>query len=461
MAGRILIADDVMTNRIILKARLGAAAFITLQATSPAEVLSIAQSEIPDLILLSDTLCENDSLELCTQLRAMPQTNDIPLVVMSHDQSRDMRLRALAAGVDAVLPCLPNDAILRARIGNLLRRRAAERELSRSGDQTAAFELAEMPQTAFTPPGQIALIAPTLADGLKWRNGLSSKLRDRISVIDPAHAMIELDGEPPADAIVIAERPDKPGEAIQLLSDLRCHSETLRAATIVVQADPNQKRAIMALNLGANDLVENGFDAEEMALILRRELKRKAENDSRRAALKDGLRLAATDPLTGLYNRRFALRQLSSIAKTAPERGEQYAVMVIDLDRFKRINDLYGHASGDAVLTEIADRMTSCLRRDDFLARIGGEEFLAVIRSADLEIAQVAAERLRRVVANQPVCLPDGKGYEQMTMSIGLVIGGTPDMPSDPAALIDLADRGLYIAKADGRNQVTVHESAA
>jgi len=450
-----------MTNRIILKAKLGAAAFVPLQAASSDEAMKVAQSDAPDLILLADTLAEKGCAVLCRRLRAHVLTANVPIVVLTEDTTRTTRLHLLEAGADAVLPRLPNDAILRARIGNLLRRRAAEAELSRGAAQADSYEMAEPPQAVFAPPGQIALIAPTLAEGLKWRNGLAARLRDRISVVDPAQALIELDGEPPADAIVIAERPGHPGEAMQILSDLRCRSETLRAATVVVQAEPNAQRAITALNFGASDLVEDGFDAEEMALILRRELKRKAQNDSRRAALHDGLRLASTDPLTGLFNRRYALGQLDRITQLAPERDEHFAVMVLDLDRFKRINDQYGHAAGDVVLTEMARRMSSCLRRNDFLARIGGEEFLAVIRACDLESAQTAAERLRRVVADEPVMLPDNKGSVQITMSIGLVIGGGPDVPADPASLIDLADRGLYVAKADGRNQVTVYQSAA
>lgn len=461
MAGRILIADDAMTNRIILKARLGAAAFETLQAATGPEALIAAQRHIPDLILLAGTLSDDGGADLCRRLQAQAETARIPIILLAEDRGRAARVGAFEAGADAVLDRLPDDALLRARIGNLLRRCAAENELSRDAQSDHAYELAEPPQAVFALPGQVALIAPTLSEGLKWRNGLATRLRDRIAVIDPAQALVELDSEPPPDAVVIAENPDRPGDATQILSDLRSRSRTYRAATVLLQSKPDTDRAIMALNLGASDLVEDGFDAQEMALILRRELRRKARNDSRRAALHAGLRLAATDPLTGLFNRRYALKRLERIARTAPDTGERYAVMVLDLDRFKRINDRHGHAAGDAVLTEVARRMSDCLRRNDFLARIGGEEFLAVIRGCDLDSAQIAAERLRRVVADAPVELPEGKGHERMTMSIGLVIGGGADAPEDPAVLIDLADRCLYAAKADGRNQVTVYRSAA
>ena len=461
MTGRILIANDMATNRIILKAWLGAAAYDISQADSGEQVLAAARANATDLILLADNLRDLDGPEICRRLKAHPVSATIPVILLSDELDRTERLTALEAGADALLGQLPDDALLRARIRNLMHRRAADQELARDSMSADTFVFSEAPQSGFTPQGLIAVIAPTLPQGIKWRNGLSARLRDQIAVLDPAQALKDLNGEPPPDAVVIAENPDKPDQALQLLSDLRCRSETFRTATVIVQAVPDAIRAVRALDLGASDLVEDGFDAAEMALLLRRELARKARNDSRRAALQDGLRLAATDPLTGLYNRRYALTQLDRIARNAPECGERFAVMVLDLDRFKRINDQYGHAAGDAVLTEVAARMNSCLRRDDFLARIGGEEFLAVIRGCDLTAAETAAERLRSQVSDTPINLPEGAGQETLTLSIGLVVGGAPGAPQDPALLVNLADRGLYAAKAEGRNQVKLCRTAA
>ena len=461
MTGRILIANDMATNRIILKAWLGAAAYDISQASSGEQVVAAAQTGAADLILLADNLRDMDAPEVCRRLRAHPIAAAIPVILLSEHLDRMTRLTALEAGADAVLGQLPDDALLRARIRNLMHRRASELELVRDSLSADAYEMAEPPQAEFTPQGMIAIIAPSLPLGLKWRDGLAARLRDRVVVFDSDQALKELNGNPPPDAVVIAERPDQPDQAMQLLSDLRCRSETFRTATVVVQAAPDPARAVRALDMGASDLVEDGFDAAELALLLRRELARKARNDGRRAALQDGLRLAATDPLTGLYNRRYALTQLDRIARNAPERGERFAVMVLDLDRFKLINDRFGHAAGDAVLTEVAARMNSCLRRDDFLARIGGEEFLAVIRGSDRAAAEAAAERLRSLVSETPIDLPDGDGQVTVTLSIGLVVGGAAGAPQDPALLVSLADRGLYAAKADGRNQVKLCRTAA
>lgn len=461
MTGRILIANDVATNRIILKAWLGAAAYDVQQASSGDQVIAAAQAGGVDLVLLADNLRDTDGPELCRRLKADPACATIPVILLSEIRNRDARIRALEAGADAVLDQLPEDTLLRARIRNLMHRRAAELELARDNMTTEAFGFAETPQADFNAQGLVAVIAPTLPQGLKWRNGLSAVLRDRIVVMDPEKALKDIDGKAPPDAVVIAENPDAPDQAMQLLSDLHSRCETFRTATLIVQATPHTKRAVRALDLGASDLVEDGFNADEMALLLRRELARKARNDTRRAALHDGLRLAATDPLTGLYNRRYALTQLDRIMRNAPENGEKFAVMVLDLDRFKRVNDKYGHAAGDAVLTEVSSRMNACLRHDDFLARIGGEEFLAVIRNCDMPAARIAAERLRQNVSEAPVQLPGDAGQVTITLSIGLVVGGEADSPRDPAMLVNLADRGLYTAKAGGRNQVKLCLSAA
>jgi len=461
MPGRILIADDMATSRIILKARLATAAYDIVQCASGAETLAMACGTPPDLVVLGDSLRDLDPFTLCTRLRELPGVGNVPVLLISARADRAMRIAALEAGIDTVLDRMPENDSLRAWVRNLMRRRAAEQELSR--DKTAATHLgfAEGLQAPFAGPGQVALIAPTIAAGQLWRKRLAPLIRDRIDVLNPQNALTELNGKAHPDAIVVADIAGHRGSALGLLSDLRCRSETHRAAIILVQDRPDRDVGVMALDLGVDDLVETGFEGPDMALRLRRELARKARTDTYRAALQNGLRLAAIDPLTGLYNRRYAISELSGIIAEAQTKPDNFAVMMLDLDRFKRINDSHGHAAGDAVLTEVARRMNGCLRRGDFLARIGGEEFLAVIRECKPAAARHAAERLRKVVSATPVELPGGDSI-QVTLSIGLVIGGATGAGlQDADRLIDQADQALYAAKADGRNQVMLHQTAA
>ena len=134
--------------------------------------------------------------------------------------------------------------------------------------------------------------------------------------------------------------------------------------------------------------------------------------------------------------------------------------MMADIDRFKGINDRYGHVAGDEVIAEVARRLRDNLRDVDLVARIGGEEFLIAMPDTDRRLAVLAADRLRQTVAVAPVMRSGGEEI-RVTVSIGIAMsGGAP--PEEPLeALLERADGALYTAKADGRNQVTLAQSAA
>ena len=178
------------------------------------------------------------------------------------------------------------------------------------------------------------------------------------------------------------------------------------------------------------------------------------------AHVQDGLRLAMIDPLTGLHNRRYALPHLAAIAERALLSQGVFAVMVIDLDRFKSVNDRLGHASGDAVLVEVARRLQASLRQGDLLARIGGEEFLAALPETSFEEACHIADRLCRAVEELPIDTGCAAGL-RVTVSIGLAVSTATNRTEDAKTIIDRADHALLRAKAEGRNKVTISQSAA
>ena len=133
------------------------------------------------------------------------------------------------------------------------------------------------------------------------------------------------------------------------------------------------------------------------------------------------MRLAMIDPLTGLYNRRYAMPELATIAARAAETGSPFAVMVVDLDRFKLVNDKHGHGAGDQVLVEVSRRLTANLRASDLLARIGGEEFLVALPDAGMPLARTVAERLCQAIEERPIRLASGIGLT-VTVSIGVAV---------------------------------------
>jgi len=159
---------------------------------------------------------------------------------------------------------------------------------------------------------------------------------------------------------------------------------------------------------------------------------------------------ALTDLLTGLPNRRSAMDQLAQAWSAATRSGSPLAVMVIDIDHFKQINDTYGHASGDIVLREAANSLRASARREDSVCRIGGEEFLVICPNTDLKSAKQSAERLRANLEARRI--PIGEIEQGITTSIGVAVRETGTVDID--ALVSTADQALYLAKQAGRNQV-------
>ncbi|MBK1692232.1 hypothetical protein CKO33_08630 [Ectothiorhodospira mobilis] len=164
-------------------------------------------------------------------------------------------------------------------------------------------------------------------------------------------------------------------------------------------------------------------------------------------------RLASTDFLTGLANRRqFLGRMVDELARVKRRPDQPAVVLMMDLDHFKSINDTYGHSTGDAVIRHVAELLRTILRRMDLGARMGGEEFAALLPATAMEDARGVAERLRRTVKSTPVVYRGG--IVGVTVSVGLAALDPRDEDSD--ATRRRADLALYRAKGEGRNRVAV-----
>jgi diguanylate cyclase (GGDEF)-like protein len=160
--------------------------------------------------------------------------------------------------------------------------------------------------------------------------------------------------------------------------------------------------------------------------------------------------LAATDSLTALFNRRYFRQALTREASRAERHGGSIALMMLDIDRFKQLNDTYGHTVGDVVLKKVAALLSKAVRKGDVLARYGGEEFVILLSEATYRATTEIAERIRKSVAASSVH-PAGP-RRRVTVSIGWALYPNDTRESDN--LIELADKALYFAKDTGRNRV-------
>ncbi len=466
MSGKILIVDDVATNRIVLKVKLAAACYHPLMADDGESCLRLSRDEDPDLILLNDTLPDMTGVDVLMRLRAAPETRDIPIIFLSAVVDTETRRGALLEGADDFLQKPLDDQILMARIRSLVRNRTASGTVGRNETALNVLGMAEA-SPEFEMPGVVALVANRPETAMAWRRDLSEFMSDRLVIMSREEALADsLDGAVQPDIFVLEVDLDHQNGGLRLMSDLRSRALTRHAAICIVSPDrlpdSTAEAAVMAFDLGANEVVTASVDPHEWGLRLKKLLRRKRAADRMRASVQEGLRASVIDPLTGLHNRRYAMPYLSGIAERAQAADLPYAVLVIDLDRFKAVNDHWGHTAGDSVLVEVAARLSANLREGDLLARVGGEEFLVGLPDTGLSAAQLIAERLCKAVKATPVRTPSG-AVIKVTVSIGLAVGNAqPKNATESSAdVIDRADHALLIAKSAGRNQVTISQTAA
>ncbi|KUJ77029.1 hypothetical protein AVO45_09585 [Ruegeria marisrubri] len=448
----------------MLKVQLSAAWYHVAQGERLEGLKPLLRHTRPDLVLTAMTLPDGTAMDVKNLLQQDEALADVPVLAIAPRNDKAARLRALAAGVDDVLVKPYNDTLLLARIRNFLRTRSGSEALPlQGGSQPLGFAEGSTPAPALAPPAMIALLTHGIETGTSWRTALQPRTRHR--VIDRRfNDMQAVLSNPAPDAVVVELRPS--GTELDLIADLRARNTTRHAVLIALLDHETTHLATAAFDLGADAVMMGAFCPKELALRLENQIARKVRHDRMRASVRNGLLAAVTDSLTGLHNRHYALPALQQIVRTAQDSGTSFALMLGDLDHFKRVNDLYGHVAGDSVLIETARRLQAALRPQDLLARIGGEEFLIALPRTDRGRALSVADRLCNEISSHGFPLPGQDRTVAVTMSIGLKIcdNCTPPRRSRGAeiqTLIEQADKALYSAKAAGRNRVELLPSAA
>ncbi|MDA9208366.1 diguanylate cyclase [Octadecabacter sp.] len=460
MAGDILIIDSVATNRIVLKVKLLAAQYRVRPCASIAEAKEEIDAALPDLIIMDTSPAVSESLAFCRSLKASAEHSLIPIIATGGFATPLDRVQALEAGADDVLSKPFDDHILQARIRSLLRARDARQELHMREGTRTALGFSET-KSSFKAPARITITALEIDD----TNDLLTlpALMENVNIhqIDCTELVRRQTKMGPVDVFVLDFRKTLLEDSVlyRLLSELRSQSATRHAGILALLPPDARHAAAMGLDLGANDIVCAEVDIAEIRHRCAVLLQSKQEADALRRTVETSLQAAITDPLTGLFNRRYALPHLARLSEESRTSGRTFAIMVLDLDHFKTVNDTLGHKAGDDVLRQVAHRLKGNLRAVDLLARIGGEEFLVAIPDSDVVHARTAAERLCKLIRETPFFVGANKSEVRVTMSVGVSLsdgGEAQEVLEDLSDLVNAADVALYAAKTGGRNKVSL-----
>ena len=448
MSARILIVDDVPANTRLLEAKLMAEYYQTATARDGFEALTAATNWQPDLILLDVMMPGMDGFECCRRLKGDPATRHIPVVMVTALDQPTERLQGLEAGADDFLTKPPETETLMARVRSLVRLKRLLDEWHARSETARALGLGGDPFAVPSVAGTRALVvddwdvsASAVMDALPKEGIVAIRARS-------GREAMEMTLEESFDLIVVSLTLAEE-DSLRLVSAIRGGSRTHETPLLLLAETEAKGQVVRGFELGASDWLMLPVDENELRARARNQIRRKIYQDRLRLDLGSVLEMALIDPLTGLYNQRYLRRHLAGLVENG--QGRQMSVLMVDVDFFKKVNDQYGHATGDQALRLIADTLRANTRVFDSLARYGGEEFVVVMPGADREDAVMAAERLRSAVEAADFAGPSG---QRVVLTVSVGVGCATGAPVTPDALLHAADTALYAAKAGGRNRV-------
>ena len=426
-APTILIVDDEAQNRRLLAVLLRPEGYHTESAASGAEALTAIAESAPDLILLDIMMPGIDGYQVAAILKSNPATANIPIIMVTAHGERGARLAGLTAGAEEFLTKPVDRTELWLRVRNLLRLKAF-------GDlQEHSFVLEQQ-------------VAARTADLQRFRTAMDATAdaimlvsRDSMRFVEVNATSCEMLGYTRAEMLALGP--------VALGAVTREALEQVYDTVIAGDASKKLNEATLHCKDGSSLQVEvsrqamlSGNDWIIVSVV--------RDISERKQAQQKLQHQANHDALTGLPNRNYFYETLRKTIALAGIQGWKVAVMFIDMDHFKNVNDTLGHGVGDELLINFSNRLMTCVRMRDTVGRLGGDEFgvILVMEQGHKGAAQVAAKI--RDALHQPF---DLQGYEViMTASIGVTI--YPDDGVDPDVLIKYADTAMYQAKHAGRN---------
>jgi two-component system cell cycle response regulator len=458
MSARVLVVDDIPANVKLLEAKLGAEYFDVVTATNGIDALAICERGETDIVLLDVMMPGMNGFEVCRRLKSNATTAHIPVVMVTTlDQPSD-RLKGLDAGADDFLTKPIDDTALFARVRSLVRLKSVTDELRQRALASRQLGIADPLAAAAAETGlngrvllieDRPLIAERLTQALSAFHSIETEADAQTALTRAAEGDFE---------IVLVSLDLQNYDGLRLCSQLRTLERTRNLSVLLLGEAADKARVLRGLEIGAHDFLVRPIDRNELLARARTLVRRKRFAERLRDSVQSSMEMAVMDQLTGLHNRRYLDSRLLTLFDESALRARTLSLLVLDVDRFKAVNDSWGHDAGDEVLREFADRVRTCTRGIDLVARMGGEEIVVVLPDTALDAAQAVAERIRKRVEDDPFQIQRGQRAIQVTVSIGVASRRAGD--AGPVEMMKRADEAVYRAKAAGRNRVIVASAA-
>ncbi|AZL15203.1 PleD family two-component system response regulator [Rickettsiales endosymbiont of Stachyamoeba lipophora] len=452
MTAHVLVVDDLLPNIKLLEAKLTAEYYTVTTARSGKEALEILKNNSFDIILLDVMMPELDGYEVCKIIKADPKHSDTPVIMVTALSEVEDRVNGIKAGADDFLTKPINDLTLFARIKSLLRLKVVTDELklrSKSFSELGINNDFYSVGLNVLKDAKILLINDDIAES----NQIKAQLETQGSTVEiltnPETIIANMIANSYDLAIISTLMIDHDG--LRFSAQIRSNEKIRHTPIIILIEEDNNTFLIKGLELGINDYLITPIDNNEVIARANSQVKRKKYQDQLKQRYLENADAAVKDALTGCYNRRYFDVHYSQLFQQSIEQYKELCLIIIDLDHFKHINDAHGHVSGDEALKELPKRIASSIRITDMVVRYGGEEFVIIVPSTNIEQTKLIAERIRKCVEYKEFPISQEPFNIKVTASLGIAMIKPTDTKE---SLLKRADEGLYKAKEGGRNQI-------
>jgi len=452
MAARILVVDDILPNVKLLEAKLASEYYDVLTANNGPEAIEIAEKESPDLILLDVMMPGMDGFEVCKIIKGNPDLSHIPIVMVTALTDTEDKVRGLKSGADDFLSKPIDNTSLMARVRSLVRLKMAMDEWRVRENTATQLGVVEAKASVIDEPSDnanILVIEDKEFEQRKILEALSAD-HDTVKCVATGVEAMEEVNQNDFDLIIVSLGLENE-DGLRLCSHFKSGEKTRNIPILMMNKQDDMERIAHGLEIGVHDYILRPIDKNEMLLRCRTQIRRRRFQQRLRATYEVSLSMALTDSLTGLYNRRYLEVHLQKLLDKNTDSKKSLAVLMIDIDHFKAVNDTYGHAAGDEILKIFSIRLKEGTRSFDLVSRHGGEEFVVILPDVSVEFAYMVAERLRTSISNSKFSCSVPEGALEITASIGGVIIA-PGSSLNIEEALNRADKQLYTAKEQGRN---------